>query len=258
MKHWSFWIALLASGFIHSLAFGLPMLYWILAVPPSSPPIALLAYGDSSIEGLRVDTVSLDPGTLRQGDEHTPGGEDGPMQQASEPNSTPSEPEETLPVRPPDEADSKSIELPPPEPEVVALPKPADEPATKRPAATEAATTAKTPGAPGGARLPQGTPSRGGTVGSSNGVRMIGLPKPSYPREAIVRGIQGEVMLFLRISAEGKVSEVKLHKSSGYPILDEAALSFGKTLTFIPARENYQPIDTTALFPVTYELASRR
>jgi protein TonB len=260
MKNASFWIALALSGSVHTVAYGLVVLLWLFSGAASSPPIALVAYGNSSLEGFPVDAVALDPGTLERGDANTAGGDEMPQPKASEP--TPTE-----------------TPAPDPEPEAAALPKvPEAEPAVPAPVekvaeppmamanpeprpmktATEAATAAKAPGAPGGSRLPQGTPSRGGTVGSSSGVRMIGLPRPAYPREAVAGGIEGEVMLFLRISAEGKVTEVRVHKSSGYRVLDEAALSFGKTLKFVAARENYQAVETTALFPVTYELTARR
>jgi protein TonB len=260
MKNASFWIALALSGSVHTLAYGFVVLLWLSSGAASSPPIALVAYGNSSLEGFfTVDAVALDPGTLERGDANTPGGDEIPQPKASEPTPT---------------------ETPKPEPEAVALPKvPEAEPVVPAPVekvaeppmakppspeprpmktAPEAATATKAAGAPGGSRLPLGTPSRGGTVGSSSGVRMIGLPRPAYPREAVAGGIEGEVMLFLRISAEGKVTEVRVHKSSGHRVLDEAALSFGKTLKFVAARENYQAVETTALFPVTYELTARR
>jgi protein TonB len=261
MKNASFWIALALSGSVHTLAYGLVVLLWLFSGAASSPPIALVAYGNSSLEGFfTVDAVALDPGTLQRGDANTPGGDEMPPPKASEPTPT----------------ETPASEL---EPQAVALPKvPEAEPAVPAPVekvaeppmamanteprpmktASEAATATKAAGAPGGSRLPQGTPSRGGTVGSSNGVRMIGLPRPAYPRDAVAGGIEGEVMLFLRISAEGKVTEVRVHKSSGHRVLDEAALSFGKTLKFVAARENYQAVETTALFPVTYELTARR
>jgi protein TonB len=261
MKNASFWIALALSGSVHTGAYGFVVILWLFSEPSSSPPIALVAYGNSSLEGFPVDAVALDPGTLERGDANTPGGDQMPQPKASEPTPT----ETAAPER-----ESEAVALPKvPEAEPV-VPAPAEkvgEPPMAKPPSPEprlmktepeAATAAKAPGASGGSRLPLGTPSKGGTVGSSSGVRMIGLPKPAYPREAVAAGLQGEVMLYLRIGADGNVSEVRVHKSSGHRLLDEAALSFGKTLKFVAARENGQPVDTTALFPVTYELTARR
>jgi protein TonB len=251
MKTYSFWIALTLSGCVHGLAYGAIFVIWLFHAPATSPPIALVAYGNSSVPGLAVDAISLDPpGTFRQGDSNTPGGDDAPKEQPK--------PEED--------------ELPPPPAEVVALPNqdPLPEPVSpqepEKPAAgtqlvmrpvSDPSKDAKLPGAPGGSTFPIGKPSKGGEVGSTSGLRIAGLAKAVYPREAIVRGIEGKVVLFVAISAEGKVTEVRLHKSSGSKILDDAALSHGWTLKFIPARENYQPVAATALYPVTYELTSR-
>ena len=45
-----------------------------------------------------------------------------------------------------------------------------------------------------------------------------------YPPEAVARGIEGEVRLILRLSANGAVEEVDIAASSGHRILDNAAI----------------------------------
>ena len=45
-----------------------------------------------------------------------------------------------------------------------------------------------------------------------------------YPAEAVTRGIEGEVHLIVKISADGTISEVKVAASSGHAILDNAAM----------------------------------
>ncbi len=42
-----------------------------------------------------------------------------------------------------------------------------------------------------------------------------------YPRDAIERGLQGEVLLELVIEKDGTVSKVRVARSSGYPLLDQ-------------------------------------
>jgi protein TonB len=256
MKVVTFLVAVVLSSALHALATLTLFLLWFFHVPPSVEAVPLLAYGDSSIEGLRVDAVALDPGTLRHGNDNTPGEVPKPEEKPEPPKPEPPppkpEPEPKLPKPPEVEALPKQPD--PNDPVIV----PKETPAEKKPDKPANDAVAKTQGAPGGSRLPLGTPSLGGTVGSRNGVRMVGAARLEYPREAVLRGIEGRVILFLRISAEGTVTEARIDKSSGHRVLDDAALAHAWKLTFLPARENYRPVATTALYPVTYELTASR
>lgn len=49
-------------------------------------------------------------------------------------------------------------------------------------------------------------------------------PLPTYPWICRKRGQEGVVAIFIRTNNEGKVIDSKVHKSSGYDLLDEAAL----------------------------------
>ena len=66
-----------------------------------------------------------------------------------------------------------------------------------------------------------------------------------YPPEAIARDIEGEVRLILKLSADGTVDRVSIAASSGYPILDNAAIkaayAMGK-LTGATSRELILPV----------------
>lgn len=77
----------------------------------------------------------------------------------------------------------------------------------------------------------------------------------SYPRFAVKRGWEGTVELGMRIEANGRLSNVHIVKTSGYTILDKAALSTLTETNYIKGLEawlagNY--FDTT--LPVKYEL----
>ena len=50
-------------------------------------------------------------------------------------------------------------------------------------------------------------------------------PVPPYPADALARGIEGLVLLRVRIGADGSVEEAAIDQSSGTPSLDESALS---------------------------------
>lgn len=250
-------IAFVAATGMHGLAFAAVLLICVVDALGYVPPQALIAYGNSSLEGLSVDTVALDSGTLRQGEGNTPGGDDAPpaaVPPAELPKAPPKEtPAKEEPEKPPepDKPATEKKETPPPPASAASAEK---EKEKKKPSTGTDDKPAQLPGAPGGSRLNPGTPSAGGTVGSSTGVRMIGAARPTYPREAIQRGLEGLVILYLEVSAEGQVTEVKLHRSSGHAILDEAALAHGRKLRFIPARQHGQPVAATALSPVRFRL----
>jgi protein TonB len=66
-----------------------------------------------------------------------------------------------------------------------------------------------------------------------------------YPPEAIARGIEGEVRLIVRLSADGAVENVGIAASSGHPALDNAAIkaayAMGR-LTGASSRELILPV----------------
>jgi protein TonB len=66
-----------------------------------------------------------------------------------------------------------------------------------------------------------------------------------YPPEAIARGIEGEVRLILTLSADGAVENVSIAASSGYPVLDNAAIKAAYAmgaLTGASSRELILPV----------------
>lgn len=60
--------------------------------------------------------------------------------------------------------------------------------------------------------------------------------KPPYPPEALTRGIQGVVMLRLRINLSGRVENAIVVESSGAASLDESARRTALQWRFQPAR----------------------
>ncbi len=45
----------------------------------------------------------------------------------------------------------------------------------------------------------------------------------NYPMSAAKKGMQGKAIVQFLVSTRGKVQEVKIKKSTGYPILDKEA-----------------------------------
>ncbi len=79
-------------------------------------------------------------------------------------------------------------------------------------------------------RLPEDTPPReaaGATARQDHPKLTTDIQtylRKHYPKEARRNGWEGKVTLKILISADGKVSSVDIHTSSGYPTLDRAAL----------------------------------
>jgi periplasmic protein TonB len=76
----------------------------------------------------------------------------------------------------------------------------------------------------------------------------------SYPPLAKQRGWEGTVSLEVLIGRQGQVKEVKLRQSSGYPILDRAALKQVRRWRFQPASVDGKPVEISALVPVVFVL----
>lgn len=79
-------------------------------------------------------------------------------------------------------------------------------------------------------------------------------PRPPYPLVARRMGYQGKVILNVEVLAEGRAGDVKLQTSSGYDILDKAALQTVKTWKFSPATRFGQPVTQWFLVPIKFSL----
>lgn len=84
--------------------------------------------------------------------------------------------------------------------------------------------------------------------------RYRGTPtQPPYPRLAVRLGQEGTTRLVVEINPQGEVVAISLHKSSGFAVLDKAAIAAVQEWKFIP------PIGVTgtskALVPVRFKLS---
>lgn len=101
---------------------------------------------------------------------------------------------------------------------------------------------------------PASRPSTPRHQGVTHGASLPNHYKPVYPREAHVRGIEGQVVVAVRISARGEALEVRVEQSSGYAVLDEAAEQFARSVRFQPARRDSTPVEADVTLPVNYRL----
>jgi TonB family protein len=70
---------------------------------------------------------------------------------------------------------------------------------------------------------------------------MLTKMKPAYPPTAVKYKMEGNVTVKLFIANDGKVTNAFVSRSSGYPILDSASISYSKKLDFVPAKTNGKP-----------------
>ncbi len=79
-------------------------------------------------------------------------------------------------------------------------------------------------------------------------------PAPQYPRSARIKGYHGNVVLDVLVDRNGKVADLRMVKSSGYPILDEAAEAAVKNWLFEPGLIGKEKVDMWVRIPIRFEL----
>jgi periplasmic protein TonB len=79
-------------------------------------------------------------------------------------------------------------------------------------------------------------------------------PRPEYPRAAREAGWEGTTVLQVLVLPEGTVGSVTLHKTSGYAILDEAAVTAVKAWRFVPAMDGNFPVRSVVRLPIRFDL----
>lgn len=94
-----------------------------------------------------------------------------------------------------------------------------------------------------------------GTSGARAKPRYRTNPAPIYPPLARSRRQEGLVLLRVSVTAEGRASRVELETSSGFSILDEAALEAVREWQFEPARMGPRAIGSEIQVPVRFQLA---
>jgi TonB family protein len=77
-----------------------------------------------------------------------------------------------------------------------------------------------------------------------------------YPQWAYERGIQGTVVVIVTIGVKGDLVTATVFKSSGYRLLDEAALSAARANTYTPYYINGNPFQTQ--YKIQYEFRVAR
>lgn len=79
-------------------------------------------------------------------------------------------------------------------------------------------------------------------------------PKPVYPSAARRRGMQGMVMLIIRVNHKGFVDNVDVEKTSGFRVLDQSAVDSVSRWQFIPAKKENKFVSSTVKLPIKFYL----
>ncbi len=74
------------------------------------------------------------------------------------------------------------------------------------------------------------------------------------PALAVRRGYEGTTLLRVRILEDGRVEVVEIKESSGYRILDEAAMKAVRPWRFAPALMAGKPVASWVLVPIAFKL----
>lgn len=82
--------------------------------------------------------------------------------------------------------------------------------------------------------------------------QVLSMTRPTYPREAHDKGIQGIVIVEILIDTEGRVARSRVIQS--VPELDAAALAGVEAWRFKPAIRGGTPVPTTARTPIVFWL----
>ncbi len=139
------------------------------------------------------------------------------------------------------------------------------EPLTNAPAEAIAATpTARVSAVPmASAKSGQRAASRSGRLGQGTGSGAGGgagfqppsyraCPAPPYPAAARKLKLEGAALLFVQVDSAGHPTKVSLRRSTGSPLLDEAALRAVWSWRFEPARAGGQAIAASVEVPIRF------
>lgn len=129
------------------------------------------------------------------------------------------------------------------------------------------------PGGAGGGGAAEGTggrgdsaigPGSGGSGGEGSGSGLVFAqanysysPKPNYPERARAEGWEGTVLIRVLVDPQGKSKWVEVSRSSGFAVLDGAAVEAVKRWRFQPARYGDRRVESWVKVPIIFQLKDR-
>jgi len=148
----------------------------------------------------------------------------------------------------------------------VGVPKPVpDDQAVDEAAATQSELGALSAGAAtssdastAGMVVDEAIPDRNAYVAMEKSPEVVRHAKVEYPEIAKRAQAEGKVYLQLLVDVDGRVMRAEIAKSSGNPILDEAAVAACKSVLFTPAiAPGGKAVRVWVMYPVTFSLKTQ-
>lgn|GEM_PF-4445291 len=99
------------------------------------------------------------------------------------------------------------------------------------------------------------SPTKKPSIGISRSVRLKSRPSVRYPAQARAAGIQGSCTIEVVVSSSGRVSSVKIVRSSGNRSLDAEALRCARSASFHPAMKNGKTLSAKARLPFRFRVS---
>jgi protein TonB len=251
--------AILAALLLHA---GLAaLLFWPHEPPPPPPAIEAMPLVWSGVSGTEEDGAGAQPAP--RAPQPAPPQETPPGAQPAEavPDMAEAPPAEPVAPPPPSglppaeqaEAEPLPAGLPlPPAPPPPAPPAPPRPASASAPVAPPPAALAGTLRLGAGAALELAPPGPETRAGRPRDVACSDATE--YPAELQAGGIQGEVVLRLRLTDKGRVIEARVAESSGHAQLDEAAQRGVRRCRFDPALNNGVPVWSNLTWRVTFKI----
>jgi protein TonB len=103
-------------------------------------------------------------------------------------------------------------------------------------------------GTAGPGDMPAGTGSGRASVRVRAVLDPANCERPRLPWRAEQRKLTGEVILAMLIDVDGKVTDARIARSSGQPILDQTALAGARRCHFVAATVDNVPVPSWELF----------
>lgn len=176
-----------------------------------------------------------------------------PAPQVEQPKPVPAPPPPPKPVV------KQERRTPPPAPRPVAvapspIPAPAAPVGVTEPQPPAPPITAPVTAAPPAPAVPPAPPAPPRVELPSSDAEYLRNPQPVYPPMSKRLGETGQVMLHVRIGADGLPKEAKVSKSSGYDRLDSTARETVMKWRFVPGKRNGTPEEMWYFVPMNFVL----
>lgn len=88
----------------------------------------------------------------------------------------------------------------------------------------------------------------------TNRSEVVAAMNEFYPADLRDMGIGGTIRVYLFVTEEGVVSDVRIDESSGNNKLDDGALEVAKRFEFSPALNGDEPVAVWIAFPITFQV----